>query len=70
MVLRFYRGGPVAAKGHMYWVAADGTFGCAVASGVGAIIPRSTYLNADPDVSELQSGKVGLNHTALLPIEE
>ena len=71
MTLRFYRGGPVAVRGYEWWVTADGSFGCSVAIGVGAIIPRTTYLDADPGMSQgRDSDAAGLNKTALLPIEE
>ena len=70
MTLRFYRGGPVAVRGYEWWVSADGLFGCGVANAVGAVIPASTYIDADPDVSATRDGETGTNRTALLPIEE
>ena len=70
MVLRFYRGGPVAVRGNLHWLAADDMYGCVVAKEAGVRIPPSTYLNADPEVSQFPCGRLGLNYTALLPIEE
>ena len=70
MVLRFYRRGPVAVRGNLFWVTADGKWGCTIASGVGVHIPVSTYLNADPDAAQWGHDDVGFNFTALLPIEE
>ena len=70
MVLRFYRGGPVAVRGRLFWVSADGLGGCCLASKVGANIPTNAYFRADPAVSQGWYGRVGVNDTALLPIEE
>ena len=70
MTLRFYRGGPVAVVDDVYGVTDGGAYGCIIANGVGAVIPASTYVDADPRVSQMWYIDVGINYTALLPIEE
>ena len=76
MVLRFYTGGPQAIRGTVYWrtrnriSAVEWVSGCWIAWRVGAHIPRDTYGDADPHLSQERHGWGGVNRTALLPIEE
>ena len=72
MTLRFYRGGPVAVCHNFtsFWVTENGVNGCDVARYFGADIPRDTYREADPAFSQFDFEGVGVNYTALLPVEE
>lgn len=78
MVLRFYRGGPVAVPSSWWWSTRkpNRRVGCLVAQAVGAKIPSSTYEAADAEWSaetyfSVDKGrKVGTNDTAILPLEE
>ena len=70
MVLRFYPGGPQAIRGSAYWRTRNHISGCWIARRVGAHIPRDTYGDADPHLSQEWYGRGGVNRTALLPIEE
>ena len=72
MTLRFYPGGPRAVRGYAFWVTAEGDNGCDVAFCAGAKIPWETYAHADGRVSQERTpdDRLGLNRTALLPIEE
>ena len=70
----FYLGGPEAVPFFSIWSAPweegmPSAFGCFVADAVGAHIPKNTYRQADPHVSQCISGNTGSNHTALLPLE-
>ena len=69
-------GGPRAIPDASIWSTPEGEagrgdchYGCAVARRAGARIPRNTYHDADPWVSQYEFGGTGSNLTALLPIE-
>ena len=75
-MLRFYPGGPQAIRGNAFWLTRNGTWGCDVTRDVGVTIPSNTYGHADPELSQVvwtplwDNGRpVGLNCTALLPVE-
>ena len=72
----FYLGGPRAIPDASIWSTpeveagrGDCHYGCAVARRAGARIPRNTYHDADPWVSQYEFGGTGSNLTALLPME-
>ena len=68
--LVLYLGGPEAEAGQKYWLAMSdkGYLCCAcdVADMAGFVIPRDTYHEADPAVSQ---DPRGWNYTAILPLE-
>ncbi len=70
----FYVGGPEAIPNNSIWSTSwdegeDCLYGFVLALELEARIPRNTYRNADPKVSQYVYGKTGRNHTALLPLE-
>ena len=72
MKLVAYLGGPRVRAGDYYWLYRRGHYVeglCGAADRAGADIPSDTYLEADIQVSAIDSVIRGVNTTAILPLE-